>query len=193
MMIGGHEIRCVVLGASAGGVDAINFILGKFHRPLTVPLLITLHVAPHSIFIEEAFRGADSTIQIKEVADKEVLLPGKVYFAPADYHVLLERQGHVSLSSEEAVCFARPSIDVMFESAAFAFKQNVLGILLTGANEDGAKGLKTIQDFGGLTYVQDPREARSPFMPQSALALFTPTQVLVLESIGELLYGQGAT
>ena len=190
MRIDDQDIQLIVIGTSAGGVDAITTLLRYWTAPLPVPVLVTLHVSPHSRWLEGVFTPAGPGIVVKEAEDKERLQPGGVYFAPADYHLLVERGGWVSLSSEEPVSFSRPSIDVMFESAALARGAETLGILLTGANGDGAIGLRTIATAGGVTWVQDPHEARYPAMPLAALALGPPTRVLSVARMGELLSRQ---
>jgi two-component system chemotaxis response regulator CheB len=190
MKIDDRDIQLIVIGTSAGGVDAMTTLLRYLQTPLPVPMLVTLHVSPHSRWLEGVFVPASPNIAVKEAEDKEMLQPGNVYFAPADYHLLVERRGSVSLSSEEPVSFSRPSIDVMFESAALARGAETLGILLTGANRDGASGLRAIAAAGGLTWVQDPHEARYPAMPLAALALGRPTRVLSVAQMGELLSRQ---
>ncbi|RYZ68444.1 MAG: chemotaxis protein CheB [Proteobacteria bacterium] len=179
-------VQCIVLGASAGGVEAINRFLQSLTQPLPIPLIITLHIAKHATFFEHAFRGK-IPITVKEAEDKEHWEAGVVYLAPPDYHLLLETDGQFSLSSEEPVCYARPSIDVMFESATYSFGNRAMGILLTGANEDGAKGLFKIHQSGGFCLVQDPREAQCATMPESALKLFSPSHIFSVEEMGRFL------
>jgi two-component system chemotaxis response regulator CheB len=178
--------QAVVIGASAGGVEALNRILTFIGKPLPLPVVVALHIPPRGSIIVGAFKIAPG-IELKEAEDKESLRPGVIYFAPPNYHVLVEADRSLSLSVEEPVHFARPSIDVLFESAAEAFGDESLAILLTGANEDGAEGLKKIHEAGGTTVVQDPATAYAPLMPESALKLFDPVSVASLEKIGALL------
>jgi len=123
---------------------------------------------------------------IREASDKDELQPGCVYIAPPDYHLLVER-GTVALSTEEAVRYSRPSIDVMFESAADAYGERLVGVILTGANDDGALGLKRIRDGGGVAVVQDPATAERREMPEAAIAAVASAKVLPLEEIGSFM------
>lgn len=178
--------RVLLIGASAGGVDALNRILSLIERPLPVPMVVALHIPPRGSIIVGAFK-APPGVELKEAEDKESLRPGVIYFAPPNYHALIESDESISLSVEEPVHFARPSIDVLFQSGADAFGEEVLAILLTGANEDGAEGLRKIHAAGGTTVVQDPASAYAPLMPESALNLFQPSSVAGLDQIGSLL------
>lgn len=178
--------RVLVIGASSGGVEALNLLLRAIPLPYPHPIAIALHVLAHSAFVPTAFTQRNG-LTVKEAEDKEPFSPGTAYFAASDYHLLLEANGVLSLSADEPVQFARPSIDVLFESAAAAYKSKVVGVLLTGANSDGAAGLKAIADAGGTTVVQDPKTARSTAMPRAALDLFQPNEVLGLEEIGQFL------
>jgi two-component system chemotaxis response regulator CheB len=126
-------------------------------------------------------------LPVKEAEDKEPLAPSTVYVAPPNYHLLLETQGYFSLSVDDPVLFSRPAIDVLFESAADAFGRSLLGLLLTGASEDGARGLCRIQQAGGLTLVQAPSTAAVRIMPEAALRLSAPSHVLPLNEIGPFL------
>lgn len=185
-----EPIECVVLGASAGGVEAINEIFSRLAGPLPIPVVIVLHLSANAPFWPNAFESGPLGGNVKEAEDKENLCAGTVYFAPPDYHLLLEADRSLSLSSEDPVFFARPSIDVLFESAAYAFGNRILGILLTGANRDGARGLAAIHAAGGTTCVQNPPEARFAAMPQAALDLFEPDMIMTLREISEFLNGQ---
>lgn len=182
--------KLVVLGASAGGVTAIQHLLSRLPAEFRIPLVVVQHL-PADAQIDPAlvFSGAaNSARKILEATDKMSLMPSSVYFAPPGYHLLLERDLSVSLSQDELVHFARPSIDVTFESAADAFGDEACGILLTGANADGASGLQEMHAAGAITFVQDPTEAESRAMPAAALALFKPSFVGTIEAIaGKLL------
>lgn len=186
------QVKAVVIGASAGGVEALNALFASLERPLPVPVIVALHIPPRGSIILGAFNTGK--MPVKEAEDKETLLPGVVYFAPPNYHLLVEADQSLSLSVEEPVHFARPSIDVLYESAGEAFGENLLGILLTGANEDGAAGLASIHQAGGVTVVQDPATAHSREMPTAALRMFQPTYTGGLEEIGRILarVGEGA-
>jgi two-component system chemotaxis response regulator CheB len=180
-------VRAVVIGASAGGVEALNRLFAALPAPPPVPVLVALHIAPQGSIIVGAFRRVAEGTRIKEAEDKETLRPGAIYFAPPNYHLLVEKDLSVSLSVDEPVHFARPSIDVLFESAAEACGENLLGVLLTGANDDGAAGLLAIHRAGGLTVVQDPATAQSPEMPTAALKAFQPAFIAGLDEIGRKL------
>jgi len=126
-------------------------------------------------------------IPAKEIEEKEPINPGKLYLAPPNYHVLTEKDATFSLCASENVYYSRPSISVTFESMAFAFRDKVIGILLSGANADGSDGLKTISEFGGLTIIQDPEEAEIPSMPLSALKLLKPDFIFTKQEINKFL------
>lgn len=187
-------VKAVVIGASAGGVEAINALFASLRRPLPMPVIVALHIPPRGSIILGAFSAGK--MPVKEAEDKESLEPGVVYFAPPNYHLLVESDETLSLSVEDPVHFARPSIDVLYESAGEVYGENLLAILLTGANEDGAAGLAQIHRNGGFTVVQDPATAQAREMPQAALNLFQPSMIAGLEEIGRVLArvgeGEGA-
>lgn len=186
-----QRVQAVVIGASAGGVDALMDILPGLPASFGLPLVVLLHLSEsHHSQLAEIFRRRMS-LQVREAADKETLMPGTLYFAPPGYHLLVETDHSLSLSCEPQVHFSRPSIDVLMESAADAYGPNLAGILLTGANADGARGLDKIGRQGGLSVVQDPAEAHMPAMPQAAIRLRQPDLVLDLKSIHSLLLEMG--
>lgn len=161
--------KAIVIGGSSGAIDALGVILPALPRDLFVPLAIVLHVPPSKPNgLVDLFRTT-TPLTVKEAEDKEPLAPGTVYFACPSYHLLVERGGYFSLSVDEPVHFSRPAIDVLFESAADAYGQALAGVLLSGANEDGARGLSRILAAGGTTVVQDPNTASARQMPESAL------------------------
>jgi len=177
----------VVVGASAGGVEALLRVYGMLPASFALPVLTVLHLPDdrHSqlaeVFARRMHRAA------KEAVDKEDIQPGMFYFAGPGYHLSVEQDRSLSLSQEERVHYSRPSIDILFESAADAYGAQLVGVLLTGANEDGARGLATIGERGGLTIVQDPAEARVAIMPEAAMRLRRPDHILPLNGIGSLL------
>lgn len=189
--------EAVVLGASAGGMEALFNLLSSLpaHWPLSLSVVLHLHPEQDDALIDHYARHCP--LAVKEAEDKEAILPGRVYFAPPDYHLLVERDRTFSLSRDEKVQHARPSIDVLFESAAEAYGAGLAGVILSGANADGARGLARVKELGGLTLVQDPSEAQHATMPLAAIAAATPHAVLGLERIGLLLrglaYGNQAT
>jgi two-component system, chemotaxis family, protein-glutamate methylesterase/glutaminase len=179
--------RLVVIGSSWGGFHALSCILSALPKSLDAPVVVVQHRMPDSNdgpFV--SYYSHRSALPVLAVEDKEPVLPGRVYIAPADYHLLVD-DGHFALSTEGAVQFSRPSIDVLFESAAHAQGSAVIGVILTGANEDGAAGLSAIARCGGTTIVQDPATAERREMPEAALAATEVDEVLTLEQIPDRL------
>ena len=184
-----ERIEGVVVGASAGGVEALSELLPVLPATFGPSMFIVLHLPRErpSLLVEIFERRC--AIPVREAEDKEPAEPGTVYFAPPDYHLLLEKDRRIALSTEEPVHFSRPSIDVLFESAADVFGERLLGIILTGANEDGAAGLQAVHGAGGITVVQTPDSAKVPLMIVSALQRGPADFVLTLPEIAELLSG----
>lgn len=179
--------KWILIGASAGGLSALQKIIGNLKSDFSVPILVVLHINKETHLDFRLLFGNIYDGVVQEVSDKEPIQKNHIYFAPPDYHVLIERDGGLSLTQEEPVLYSRPSIDVTFESAASSLKEDVCGILLTGANQDGAIGMQCIHQNGGYTIVQNPKEAEVDKMPQSALELFTPDAVLNLNEIANKL------
>ena len=181
------DYRAVAIGASAGGYDALTAILSRLPADYGLPVVVAQHLHPDDAggFAEGLARACPQNVVT--ACDKQPLCPAHVYVAPANYHLLVERDGHVALSTEERVNWSRPSIDVLFESAARAFGEGLVAILLTGANDDGTEGLRRVRDAGGLTIAQDPATAESPTMPQAAIDAGVVDDVLGLEQIAERL------
>ncbi len=178
-----NPIEAVVIGASAGAVQALLEILPALPDAYPLPILIVVHVPPDRASALPDLFAARCRLPVKEAEDKEVVLPGLVYFAPADYHLLVEHGRSLALSVDDPVNYSRPAIDVLFESAADAFGPALAGIVLTGANHDGAAGLKAIAQVGGLAIVEDPASAASATMPAAALVACPTAQVLDLPGI----------
>ncbi|MDR0208749.1 MAG: chemotaxis protein CheB [Pseudomonas putida] len=180
-------VEAVVIGASAGGVAALLQVLGGLPEGFAIPVLCVLHLP------DERHSQLASVLQrrihrpVREARDKEGIAPGLIYVAGPGYHLSVERDLSLSLSQEEPVHFSRPAIDFLFQSAADAYGAGLLGVLLTGANEDGAQGLLQIKNSGGRTVVQAPRDAQVALMPEAALALQQPDHILSLSGIGHLL------
>jgi two-component system chemotaxis response regulator CheB len=177
----------VVIGASWGGLHAVSVVLAGLPADLDAAVVIAQH------------RGVDagdgtlaqvlsrrSLLAVTDAHDKDALVPGRVYLAPADYHLLVEH-GFVSLSTDAREQYSRPSIDVLFESAADAYRDRVVGVILTGANQDGAAGLARIRRRGGTAVVQDPTTADKPTMPAAALARAGADKILPLDEIGPFI------
>ena len=182
-----RPIEAVVIGASAGGFEALLAILKGLPATFPMPLVAVLHLPDnHESKLAELF-GYRLSLQVREARDKESLAPGVLYFAPSGYHLSIENDYSFSLSCEERVSYARPSIDVLFASAADAYGKSLAGILLTGANYDGAAGLSGMQVAGALTIVQDPASAEVATMPEAAIRRMTPDLILPLAEIHSLL------
>jgi len=181
--------RAVVVGASAGGVEALLNVYSMLPGDFNLPVLTVLHVPDErdsqlaQVFAQRLRRPC------KQAVDKESIVDGVFYFAGPGYHLSVERDFSLSLSQEDRVHFSRPAIDFLFSSAADAYGDSLVGVLLTGANEDGAAGLATIHRAGGVTVVQDPAQARVATMPRAALKLHRPDHILPLHGIGLLLAG----
>lgn len=180
-------VEAVVIGASAGGLAALSTLVSGLPATYRLPLLMVQHVPPTgpTQLVEIFQRKTD--LKVKEANDKEPVCGATLYFAAPGYHLLVESDLSLSLSQDDAMHFSRPSIDVLFESAADAWGERVAGILLTGANEDGAAGLDAIRQAGGITIVQDPGEAEVATMPLAALQRFAPDYLLSLRDIHRLL------
>lgn len=179
--------KAIVMGLSSGGMGALRTILPALPADYGVPVIIVQHIgaSSESYWIEALNKSC--MIAIKEADEKEKIEPGHVYIAPPNYHLLLEKDGTLSLSNDERVNYAKPSIDVLFETAAEACGRRLVGIVLTGSNNDGAEGLRKIKARGGLAVVQDPASAESSFMPQAAMEAAKPDYILSLEGITQLL------
>jgi two-component system, chemotaxis family, protein-glutamate methylesterase/glutaminase len=179
----------VVVGASWGGLRAVSELLASLPRELDVPLVLAQHRAAASErdALESLLRR-HTHLAVREASDKDRLERGTLYVAPPDYHLLLEEDGF-ALSTDERVQFARPSIDVLFESAADAHGERTIAIVLTGANEDGAAGLRAVKDVGGVTIVQDPETAEARVMPDAALRATAADAILPVREMGPFLWG----
>ncbi|CAN7720172.1 chemotaxis protein CheB [Aquipseudomonas alcaligenes] len=177
----------VVVGASAGGVEALLTVFNGLPADYALPLVCVLHLPESRDSLLADLFSRRLALRVKEAEDKESLRPGTLYFAAPGYHLSIERDHSLSFSREEPLHYSRPSIDVLFESAADCFQERLVGVLLTGANQDGAAGLAAIKQGGGLTVVQDPLEAQVPTMPEAALASHVPDHILPLRGIRALL------
>jgi two-component system chemotaxis response regulator CheB len=186
-----RQCELALIGASAGAVEALSVVLSPLPPSFGLPLVVVVHLPSSSPSLLPELFGRKTALSVVEAEDKQPLRPGSLYFAPPDYHVVIEPNGLLSLNVDDAVNFSRPSIDVLFESAALSYGSRCLGILLTGASKDGAQGLRAIHRAGGYTVVQDPKTAAVPAMPEAALELFNPDQVLELPVITELLLAFG--
>ncbi len=175
--------RAIVIGASAGGVQALSSILTALPPHFACPILVVLHVPQRNDNLLVELLRARCLLEVKEAEDKEMLQQGTVYFAPPGYHLLLEKNMSIALSSDEPVNYSRPAIDVLFETAADALERDVTAIILTGANHDGAEGLRAIGAAGGTAIVQDPQTAEVATMPLAALAACPAARSLSIDEI----------
>ena len=185
-------LQPLVIGASAGAVQALLKLLPALPASYSLPIMVVIHVPPDRANALVPLLADKCRIAVKEAEDKEPIAPGVVYFAPSDYHLLVEADGSLSLSSDELVNHSRPSIDVLFESAADAFGERLTGLVLTGANDDGALGLKAVMAAGGAGLVQDPAEAYAATMPAAALAACPQARAMSLEAISSHLLTLGS-
>jgi two-component system, chemotaxis family, protein-glutamate methylesterase/glutaminase len=167
--VSARRIGAVVIGGSAGSVDVLSSLLPAFPPDCGVAVLVVVHLPRERQSGLGGLFGPKCRLSVVEAEDKQPLAPGVIYLAPPDYHLLVERTAQLALSADELVHYSRPSIDVLFESAADAYGPALLGVVLSGANDDGAAGLAAIARAGGLTLVQPPEEAVAPTMPRAAL------------------------
>ncbi|HWU98979.1 MAG TPA: chemotaxis protein CheB [Oxalicibacterium sp.] len=182
-----RHLEAIVIGGSAGGIDALLALLPRLPSGYSLPIVIVLHLPDERDSRLAEIFAARLSLPVREARDKETIQPGTVYFAGAGYHLSIEADRSFSLSCEPPLHFSRPSIDILMESAADAYGPALLGILLTGANDDGAAGLCHVQERGGMTVVQDPSEAHIATMPAAAIDIFTPDKILKLQDIHALL------
>lgn len=181
------QLAAIVVGGSAGALEALDRIVPALPDTLPVPIAIVLHMLPGRPSGLATVLGELTRLRVKEAEDKEPLAPGTLYLASPNYHLLVERERCFSLSVDEPVLFSRPAIDVLFDSAAEAYGPALCGVLLSGANEDGAAGLEHIHAAGGTTVVQAPETAASRQMPAAAVAAFAVDHVMPADQIGPLL------
>ena len=184
MNAGGYEI--IIVGTSWGGLTALRALTGALPRDFGLPVVVVQHRHKDSDRLLATLLQDRTALTVCEVEDKQPVLPGFLFIAPPDYHLLVEA-GHFSLSTDEPVRYSRPSIDVAFISAADSYGARVVGVVLTGANADGAKGLARIAALGGLPVVQSPATAESPTMPRAALEAVPSARVLPIQAIADML------
>jgi len=187
--------QAVVIGGSAGAFEILRKILGALPRSLACPVIIVVHLPPHSSGLAEVF-GNETPLPVKQAEDKEPVEPGTIYIAPPSYHLLIESHRAFALSADPPVHFSRPAIDVLFEAASDVYGADLVGILLSGASDDGAAGLQEIHRAGGITIVQAPSSADTAIMPAAALARFEPTHIgspdEIVAGLNRLLNGSRA-
>lgn len=179
--------EAIVIGASAGAIDALSAILPHLPSHFPCPIMVVVHIPGDQKSLLVELFSMKCQMKVQDPDDKEPIRPGVIYLAPPDYHLLVEQDGILSLSNEEPVCYCRPSIDVLFDSAAEAYKNALIGVILTGANHDGADGLKRIGEVGGIMLVQDPDTAFASTMPEAALSACPEANKLGLKQIADYL------
>ena len=180
----------IVIGCSMGGMRALQIIFESLPKQFALPIVVAQHRYKTSNEALPAYFRRHTALQVVDATDKQWVAPGTIYLAPADYHLMVERteeHGELNLSVDAAVAYSRPSIDVLFESAADSYGERVIGVVLTGANSDGARGARLIKERGGFVVAQDPATAESPAMPQAAIAAAGVDRILPLERIGPFL------
>ena len=180
-------VRAVVIGASAGGVQALSGVLPFLPADFPIPILIVVHVPPRRDSALVDLFARKCRLEVKEAEDKEPLDSGTIYFAPPDYHLLVEAGETIALSCDDPVHHSRPAIDVLFESAADVFGSDLAAIVMSGANQDGARGLAAVCAAGGTALVQDPQTAEVATMPEAALAACPSAQKMMLDDISSNL------
>lgn len=181
------QAKAVVIGGSAGGMQALSAILPTLPVDFTLPIAIVLHIQEGSPGYLASYFNNRCALQVKEANDKEPLEWGTIYIAPAGYHLLIECDKTLALSVDAPVLFSRPSIDVLFESAADAYGDGLIGVILSGASSDGSQGLKKIKELGGVTIAQNPNDSEVDFMPKAAIGATTIDHILTRNEIGTFL------
>lgn len=181
------EVRLVLIGGSAGSLNVLLRIFPLLSKDFNIPIILVLHRAPNGEELLSAILSERTKMRVKEAEEKESIRPGTVYIAPADYHLLVEQNRTLSLDYSEKVNFSRPAIDVTFESAAEVYGQNLVAILLSGANADGAKGMQHISRQGGILVVQSPATADVAYMPEQAIEAVRPHHIFSPEEIASFL------
>lgn len=179
--------QLIIIGGSSGSLDALLTILPMLKQDFCIPLVIVLHRSLHADNSLADLLASRTILKVKEADEKDVMERGWLYIAPPDYHLLIEDDGSLSLDCSEKIHYSRPSIDVSFISAAAAYKNRLIGILLSGANADGATGLKTIYQCGGKTIVQNPRDAIVGYMPEQAIDICDRHLILNAADIAAML------
>jgi two-component system chemotaxis response regulator CheB len=183
----GQPARLLVIGGSAGSLQVVLGLLTALRAGFPLPIFLILH--RNNVFessLEEVL-ATRTDLPIKEVEEKEPVLPGTLYLSPADYHVLMEKDHTFSLDYSERIHYSRPSIDVSFRSAADVYGPGLIGLLLSGGNADGAEGLQYIREKGGITIVQDPSTADVPYMPQQAISRMQPNFIVPADGLPDFI------
>lgn len=181
-----QQVEAVAIGASAGGVEALSAVLPALNRSCRVPTFVVVHVPRERPSLLSQLFASKCSLAVVEALDKQPIEPGVIYFAPPDYHLLVDGD-HLALSIDDLVHYCRPAVDVLFQSAADRYGPGLLALVLSGANQDGAAGLKYVAAAGGQTLVQRPDCAVAPQMPQAALAAMPDSLALDLKELAATL------
>ena len=184
-----RHFKTIVIGGSAGSLEVLFRLLPKLRPDLKIAVIIVLHRRNSGDSSLSELLSTKSSIPTQEVEDKDPILPGNIYLAPSDYHLLAEKNFTFSLDYSEKINFSRPSLDVTFESAADVYGSSLIGIILSGANEDGTKGLLTIKNNGGIIVAQEPRTAQMPLMPQYAIDHAAIDYILGIDEMADFING----
>ncbi|MCJ0741793.1 chemotaxis protein CheB [Pedobacter montanisoli] len=183
------KCTALIIGGSAGSLDVLLNVIPKLNVDINFPIIIVLHRKKGTDSLLTELLASKSGLRVKEVDEKEKPLPRTVYIAPSDYHLLFEKDGSFSLDYSEKVNYSRPSIDVVFQSAAEVFTQGLVCLLLSGSNADGVNGLEQVRAYGGEVWAQNPDSATVPYMPQQAINMVKIDKVLTIE---EMIYNINA-
>ncbi|MBE5317933.1 chemotaxis protein CheB [Pedobacter sp. MR2016-19] len=176
--VGSTTCSALVIGGSAGSLDVLLEIFPALRNDIRFPIIIVVHRKASNESLLTDLLKSRTTLAVGEAEEKEFLIPGKVFIAPADYHMLIEEDRSISLDYSEKINYSRPSIDVTFQSAAEVFKEKLVCILLSGSNADGVEGLKRVNNYGGSVVIQNPNTAIMPYMPQQAVINVKPHIIL---------------
>lgn len=182
-----NKVKLIVIGGSSGSLEVIMKILPVLKKDFSIPIIIVMHRNSTADSALTELLASRTTLRVKEADDKDMMEPGCIYIAPPDYHLLVETDGLLSLDASERVHYCRPGIDVSFMSAAVACKNELVAVLLSGANADGAAGIKTIKELNGYTIVQDPAEAGVSYMPEQAILTNAVDTIMKAEDMGAWL------
>lgn len=185
-MTAAGRLAALAIGASAGGVEALSALLPRLRRGCGVSVLVVVHLPRERPSLLTTIFSSKCALPVSEAQDKQPIEPEAIYFAPPDYHLLVDEGPQLALDADELVNFSRPSVDVLFESVADAYGPRAAGVVLTGANQDGARGLAAIARAGGPTFVQDPGQALSSAMPSAALRAAPASVVLSVSELADL-------
>ena len=180
-------VQAVVLGCSAGGLAALQSLLPRLRSNLAIPLILVSHTGAGDVSLLCELLSSCVSMPVIEARERTAAAPGTLHVAPAGYHLLVEYDRRFALSVDEKICYSRPSIDVLFETAARVYRDRLASVIMTGANSDGSAGARAVRAFGGTCIVQDPKEAEVAAMPQSVIDQAGADHVLPLAGIADLL------